>query len=90
MSGSLLGQTYDSAQVVTLSDTVDDPRGLFAALLVVGAGTLQVVLRDGTTVLFDSVNGGQILPLTVKRIMATNTTARVLGLRGAPYYGTRT
>jgi hypothetical protein len=83
---SLLSQTYDDVQAVTPSDTVDDPAGVFAGLLVLRTGTLQIITRAGTTILLDSVAAGQTIPVTVKRVMATNTTALVVGLRGAPFY----
>lgn len=50
------------------------------ALLITGAGTLAVKGSSGTTVSLGSVAVGQIIPLRARRIMATGTTATVVGL----------
>ncbi len=63
---------HDMAAVVA-SDTVyiDPTRGLFIG----GAGNLKAVTAAGSTVTLTGVAAGSILPVSVKRIFATGTTA---------------
>ena len=62
------------AAAVTPSDTVDltsVARGLYVGV----AGNVNVVMPDGATVLFANAGSGTILPVNVRRVMATSTTA---------------
>ena len=64
----------DDYFAVTPSDATDlavSTRGLFVG----GAGNLVAVKEDNTTVTFTGVIAGQILPIRVRRVNATNTTA---------------
>jgi hypothetical protein len=72
--------TYRDAQAVTPSDT---SAVTASALYVGGAGNLQVDMLNGhTAVLFMAVPVGTVLPITVSRVYATNTTAtQILALR---------
>jgi hypothetical protein len=78
----LLARTYDYIAAVTLSDTVDDPAGNFAGLLVSVAGNVVVwpvagpASSGGITI---AVVAGQELHFPVKRI-GLSTTATVVGL----------
>ena len=62
------------AAEVTTSDTVDltsVARGLYIGV----GGNVNVVMPDGSTVLFVGCGSGTILPVNVRRVMATSTTA---------------
>lgn len=62
------------AAAVTPNDSADltsVARGLYVG----GAGAVNVDMPDGSTVLFSGVNSGQILPVRVRRVRATSTTA---------------
>ena len=62
------------AAAVTPSDTVDLLS--VARVLYIGVGgNVNVVMPDGSVVLFAGVGSGSILPVNVRRIMATSTTA---------------
>ena len=67
-----------NAVVVTPSDSADllfVTRGLFVG----GAGNISVIMGDqavdATTVTFTGVLAGTILPIAVRRVRSTNTTA---------------
>lgn len=66
---------------VVLSDTVDITR-VAKALYVGGAGNIALIAEDSnTTVTFSNVPSGFILPIRVRRILVTGTTAtNILGL----------
>lgn len=68
---------------VTTSDSADlEPyrtgRRLTTGLYVGGAGNVAAVAEDGTVTVFTAPPVGSILPIAVRRINATNTTATVL------------
>jgi hypothetical protein len=67
-------QSYNRYRAVTPSDSADIGE-LTKAVWVGGAGNLVAVAQDGTTCTFTGVPAGSWLPLTVKRINSTNTTA---------------
>lgn len=66
------------AAVVTPSDTVNIPGGPALGLYVGGTGNVVVVNNDDTTALFTAVPAGTILPLVVKRVNTTSTTATLI------------
>lgn len=73
---------FNKAVSVTPSDTVDFvPQGLGRklcdALYVGGAGIVVAVFEDGTTVNFTAV-AGEILPIAIKRVNSTTTTATLM------------
>lgn len=72
---------YNRAVPITKSDTVNivDPARdpLPDAIYVGGAGVVAAVFQDGTVVNFTAV-AGQILPIRIKRVNSTNTTATLL------------
>lgn len=63
-----------NAAVVT-PDNSNDLAHVTRALFIGGAGNLNVDTADGDTVLFTGVTAGMILPLAVKRVRSTSTTA---------------
>lgn len=78
----IANQQYTKGVAVTPSDTVDFLRqgtadNLTSALYVGGAGIVAAVFQDGTVVNFTCV-AGQILPLKLRRVNATNTTATLM------------
>lgn len=63
---------------VTPSDTADlEPRP--RALRVTVGGNLTLMDEDGTTITYPTVIVGEIIPFSAKRVMATGTTATVVG-----------
>jgi len=67
---------------ITPSDITDLPAGV-RALWVGGAGDISVILADDTDpVTLSAIPPGTLLPLMVRRVRATNTTAtNIVGLR---------
>tara|TARA_R110000851_G_scaffold287513_3_gene441553 strand:- start:21661 stop:21903 length:243 start_codon:yes stop_codon:yes gene_type:complete len=63
----------DNAEVVTPHDANPLPNG--GLLYVGGAGDVSVVTTQGNAVVFKGVGAGQILPIRVRRVKATDTTA---------------
>lgn len=63
-----------NAAVVT-PDNSNDLAHVTRALFVGGSGNLNIDTADGDTVVLTGVVAGQILPIAVKRVRATNTTA---------------
>jgi len=83
MSSLLWATTYDFPVAVTKSDTVDDPAGPFAGLLVDTGGILKITPRNGpdsTSSLTINVVAGQYIRFPVKRVWSSTTTAVVFGL----------
>jgi hypothetical protein len=74
-------QTYNLARAVTPSDTVNFAQqvGLpdASALYIGGAGVVAAVLPDDSVVNFTCV-AAQLLPVHMKRVNSTNTTATLL------------
>jgi len=68
---------YNRAVAITPSDSVDLPQGPTEAVYVGGAGIVVAVFPDGSAASFTAV-AGEILPLKVKRINSTSTTATLL------------
>ena len=76
---------WDHPASVTLSDTVNDPAGPFAALLITGVndGNVQVWPSGGplaSSGVVIAVKAGTVVPFPIVRVGATNTTVTVLGL----------
>lgn len=73
----------ESALAVTPSDTANlappsgDPNKATRALLIGGAGNMQLDMADGSTVTltFPATACGLMLPIAVKKVHATGTTA---------------
>ena len=63
-----------NGQVVVKSDTTILPEAV-RAIFVGGAGDVAVVTSGGDTLTFTGVTAGPMLPIRVKQILSTNTTA---------------
>lgn len=74
-------QPYSKTQVLTKSDaTVYDPP--LDALYVGGTGHINIVDASGATTLISAVPAGALLPIKVKQLLSTSTTATlVVGLQ---------
>lgn len=79
MSNFRIEASAQGAIPVTPSNTtnINLPTGLnfTMGLYVGGSGDLSVLMSDGTTATFTAVSAGVVLPLSVKRVNATGTTA---------------
>lgn len=64
----------DAVSVVP-SDTVDLSPGVARALYVGVGGNIQITTASGTVIVFVAVVAGTILPIFIKRVWATGTTA---------------
>lgn len=64
-----------SAVAVTPSDSTDLSSVPTRALWIGGAGNVNVDMADGTTILFSSAGAGSLIPIQVKRVRSTSTTA---------------
>lgn len=68
----------ESCAAVTTSDSTDLAGGTCRALYVGTGGNVNVDDAFGNTVLFTGVPSGSILPVRVKRVRATSTTASTI------------
>lgn len=81
---------YDDAVAVTASDTTDDPAGPFAAIDTGSGGTIKVRTLRGTDLTLVNRPAGVILPLAVKRVYSSVTTATsIMGYYNGEYHGPR-
>jgi hypothetical protein len=82
---SIDATTYYGSAAVTKSDTVNDPAGPFAGLLMTAVGTLKVDLIDGSTLTFGTETViNKIFPYAVRKVWSTGTGATVVGLYALP------
>lgn len=58
--------------------TAGSPIQVTKAVYVGGTGDLNVVMNGGQTVLFSAVQAGSLLPISVKQVLSTNTTATLM------------
>lgn len=79
MSNFRVDSSAEGVVSVTPSDTVSItlPSGqtFTKGLYVGGAGNISVLMADGSSATFTSVAAGSLLPLSVKRVNSTSTTA---------------
>jgi hypothetical protein len=79
--GDELGVNYTSPAVggaaITPSDTADLSKAA-RALYVGGSGNVKVITIDGSVLTFTAVPGGTVLPVRVRRVFNTDTTATSL------------
>lgn len=68
------GGPANHAAAASLSDTVDVDT-ITSGLYVGGAGNVKVTMEGNEDVTFSSVLAGTILPIRVKRVWSTGTTA---------------
>jgi hypothetical protein len=81
MGSSLWATTYDYPVAVTKSDTVADPKGPFAGLLVDTGGVLKLTPVGGPLAgssLTINVVAGQYIRFPVQRVWNTGTTTTVV------------
>ena len=80
----LLGDAYaketpespaKDARAVTPADGSDLPDGICKSLYVGGTGAIALDTALGNTVTFSGIPAGTILPVQVKRVRSTGTTA---------------
>lgn len=73
---------YNYAAAITKSDSVNitlpGSAVKVAAIFVGGAGNLVAVFEDDSTATFVGLAAGTVLPVSVKRVNSTNTTATSL------------
>ena len=74
---SLYNDGAKNAFAITPSDTVFLTKNA-SALYVGGTGNITCVTAEGDTVLFTAIPEGAILPINVKRVNATATTATLI------------
>lgn len=73
----MITDPYLLAFPITKSDTADIEQGLTDAVYVGGAGIVVAVFQNGFTAQYTCV-AGQRLPIRVKRINSTTTTATLM------------
>ena len=66
----------EDAAAVTPSDSVDLPQ--FSVIYVGGAGNVKVTTAQGSVVTFSGVNAGTVIPVRVRRVWSTGTTATLM------------
>lgn len=71
---AMFQQPYNKAAAITPSNTVDLLLGETAAVSAAGAGNIAAVFADNAVVVI-AMAAGQLLPIKVKRINSTSTTA---------------
>jgi hypothetical protein len=76
-SGLSMLEPSGDGVVLTKSDT-DELVTKTRALYVGGAGDLNVVMSSGRTVLFSAVPAGTVLPIKIKQLLSTSTTATLV------------
>ena len=72
-----LGEPAVYADAVTPSDA-DELSTVSRALFVGGAGDVAVVMLSGDAVTFGGVTAGSFLPIRVKQVKSTGTTATLI------------
>ena len=65
-----------SAASITPSDTEGFP--VCRAIYVGSAGNIVAVMGDGVQLTFEAAVAGSVLPIRVKQVLSTNTTASAL------------
>lgn len=61
-------------QTITQDQTIETTQGLWVG----GAGDVVVVTAKGTTVTIEGVAAGTLLPIAVKKVVSSGTTATKL------------
>jgi len=72
------GRTFDDAVAITTSATADNS---FGSIYVGGAGNVAVVTEKGTTVTFNAVPVGTIIPVRTSKVLATSTATLMVGFK---------
>jgi hypothetical protein len=78
--GKHVSPQAEGAALVTPADAdfTSSVRPVASGLYVGGAGNIRVTTVDGDDVLFSGVAAGTFMPLMVKRVWSTNTTATLI------------
>lgn len=71
------GEPAMFAEAITTSDSVE-LTAVTRAIYVGGAGNIAVVMFGGQSVTFTAAVAGTILPIRVKKVLATGTTATAM------------
>lgn len=66
----------EDAAAVTPSDTVDLAQ--FSVIYIGGGGNVKVTTAQGSAVTFSGMQPGGVLPVRVRRVWATGTTATLM------------
>ncbi len=83
---NILAVTYEAAFTPTRSDTVDDPKGVFAAFYVGGTGDVKVHTMNGQDITFFAVQAGTGIPIAHTRVWSSVTSAtNIVCLSAMPY-----
>ncbi len=82
---NILAITYEACLTVTASDTIDDPQGPFAGLLVTATGNVTFLDALGNATTLTAVAANTIINIVARRVNSTGLTATVRGLRAMPY-----
>jgi hypothetical protein len=72
-----IGEPASNAVAITAHDT-NELANVSRAIYVGGAGNIVAVMLSGQTVTFTGVLAGTILPIRVKQVKSTSTTATAL------------
>jgi len=67
-------------RAVTPNDAADLPDGPCRSLFVTVAGNVAIIAKDDSAAVTIAVGAGQVLPVEVRRVNATNTTATAIAL----------
>lgn len=67
------------AYEITPDDNADNvPNGFSKGIWIGGLGNLAVIMSDGSEATLVNIQGGSLLPLRVRRVKATGTTATAI------------
>lgn len=72
------GRTWGDAVAITKSDTENNS---YSAIYVGGTGNVAVVTEGGTTVTFNAVPVGVIIPVRTQKVLDATTATNLVGLR---------
>lgn len=72
------GRTWGDAVAITKSDTENNA---YSAIYVGGTGNVAVVTEGGTTVTFNAVPVGVIIPVRTQKVLDATTATNLVGLR---------
>lgn len=64
-----------SSAVVISKDDTTELACVSRAIFVGGAGNMSCLMADGTTCVFTGIVAGSVLPIRVRRVNSTNTSA---------------
>ena len=77
LRGNVEDHAATDGYLITPSDSVDEAIP-FRSIYVGGAGNINVVKTDGTTLLFSGAVAGDVIPMQGRRVNTTSTTATLL------------